>query len=37
MNILDALNKSADILIESSLNDDKIVSKLTQINSDYIC
>lgn len=35
MNILDALNKSADIQIESSLNDDKIVSKLTQINSYY--
>jgi len=35
VNILDALNKSADIQIESSLNDDKIVSKLTQINSYY--
>ena len=35
MNILDVLNKSADIQIESSLNDDKIVSKLTQINSYY--
>jgi len=35
LNILDVLNKSADILIESSLNDKELVAKLTKINSDY--